>query len=129
MTIYLRMLPLPLERDDTIWRRIDGSWWSFPFAWSFPCLASLTTWAEFFVPRLHPFFLIPLLCHLSTLRSFVTLLDLPPHSLFYAVLLSMMNELCLLCAMLLEIVMSLAHLRFEFISWLTQVELRVSYRS
>ena len=42
MIIYLRMLPLSLERDDTIWRRIDDSGWSFPFAWSFPCFLDCT---------------------------------------------------------------------------------------
>ena len=45
MTIYLRMLPLSLERDDTMWRRVDDSWWSFLFAWCFPFLASLASWA------------------------------------------------------------------------------------
>ena len=38
---------------------------------------------SFLSPRLHPFFLILLLGHLSALQSFDTLLDLLPHSLFY----------------------------------------------
>jgi hypothetical protein len=33
---------------------------------------------------LHSFFLVLLSCHLSALQSFDTLLDLLPHSLFYA---------------------------------------------
>ena len=53
MTIYLRILPLSLERDNTMWRRVDDLWWSFPFAWSFPCLASLAilscSWASCFL--------------------------------------------------------------------------------
>ena len=83
MTIYLMMLPSSLEHDDTIWRRVDDSWWSFPFAWSFPCSASLTV-MSFLLPRLHHSFLILLSCHLSALRSFDTMLDLLRHSLFYA---------------------------------------------
>jgi hypothetical protein len=39
---------------------------------------------SFLSPRLHPFFLILSSCHLSALRSFATLLDHLPHSLFYA---------------------------------------------
>ena len=68
MTIYLWMLPLLLERDDTMWRRVVDLWWSFPFAWSFPCSASLVV-MSFLLPRLHPSFLIFLSCHLSILRS------------------------------------------------------------
>ena len=76
----------------------------------------LELFMSFLFPKSHLFFLFLLSCHLSALRSFVTLLDFLPHSLFYVVLSSMMNELCHLCAMLLEFVMSLVHLRFEFIS-------------
>ena len=38
------------------------------FTWSFPCSASLTV-MSFLLPRLHPFFLILLLCHLFSLWS------------------------------------------------------------
>ena len=69
MIIYLRMLPSSLKHDDTTWWMVDDSWWSFHFiAWSFPCSASLTV-MSFLLPRLHPFFLILLSCHLSTLWS------------------------------------------------------------
>ena len=44
----------------------------------------LELFMSFLSPRLHPFFLILLSCHLSALRSFDTLLDLLPHYLFYA---------------------------------------------
>ena len=159
MTIYLWMLPLSLERDDTIWRRVDDSWYSFPFAWSFPCLASLASWAvhELLISYIAPFFLILLSCHLFALWSltfcwafclthcfmpriliFASIndfllartfgsIDLLVHflwvsalvvdrvlwhssssSLFHGVLPSMLNELCHLCAKLLEFIMCLA---------------------
>ena len=44
----------------------------------------LELFMSFLSPRLHPFFLILLSCHLSALRFFNTLLDLFSHSLFYA---------------------------------------------
>ena len=44
----------------------------------------LELFMSFLSPRLHPFFLILLSYHLSALRFFNTLLDLFPHSLFYA---------------------------------------------
>ena len=47
-------------------------------------VSQLELFMSFLFPKLHPFFLILLLCHLSALRSFDTLLDLLPHSLFYA---------------------------------------------
>ena len=51
-------------------------------------LVQLASQYELFVsvlfPRSHLFFLILLSYHLSGLRSFDTLLDLLPHSLFYA---------------------------------------------
>jgi hypothetical protein len=125
MTIYLRMLSLSLEYDDTIWRRVDDSWWFFPFLFEV-FLIRLVSYLELFMnflSRLHPFFLILLLCHLSALWSFDTLLDLPPHSLFYAVLSS---------AFFMQSYWSLSyvflHPRFKFILWLTQIELRVSCR-
>ena len=39
---------------------------------------------SFLSPRLYPFILILLSCHLFAPRSFDTLLDILPHSLFYA---------------------------------------------
>ena len=41
---------------------------------------------------------------------------------------SIINEMCLHCAKLLEFIMCLASSLIEFISWLTQIELRVSCR-
>ena len=71
MIIYLRILPLSLKHDNTIWLRVDDSWWSFPFAWIFLVrLAShLELFMSFLSPRLHPFFLILLSCHLFALWS------------------------------------------------------------
>jgi hypothetical protein len=76
MTIYLRMLPLSLEHEDTTWRRVDDSWWSFP---SYLKLSLLELFMRF-LSRLHPLFLILLSCHTFDLWSLTFLLDLPPHS-------------------------------------------------
>jgi hypothetical protein len=70
MTTYLKMLTSSLECDDTMWWRIDN------FLWFFPSLH-----LELFMNTYYtPFSLILLLCHLSALWSFDTLLDLPLHS-------------------------------------------------
>ena len=47
-------------------------------------VSQLELFMSFLFPSSHLFFLILLSCHLSALRSFDTLLDLLPHSLFYA---------------------------------------------
>ena len=47
-------------------------------------VSQLELFMSFLSPRLHSFFLILLSCHLSALQFFDTLLDLLPHSLFYA---------------------------------------------
>ena len=47
-------------------------------------VSQLEMFMSFLFPRSHLFFLILLSCHLFALRSFDTLLDLLPQSLFYA---------------------------------------------
>jgi hypothetical protein len=86
MTIYLRVLPLSLERDETILWRINDLWWSFPFAWNFPCSASLAAWAvhKLLVSKIAPFLSHPLVMPSFCFLMFYTLLDLPLHSLFHA---------------------------------------------
>ena len=133
---------------------------------------------SFLSPRLHPFFLILLSCHLSTLRSchfigpstppFVLCLndlfsqmifcwwglirsvdqDLSVHLAFLCIIwsrrwgydklhvwscrLEFLPSWWMSCVFFSQSYWSsscaLFHLRFEFISWLTQIELRVSYR-
>jgi hypothetical protein len=75
ITTYLKMLPLSLECDDTMWWRIDD----FLVVLSF-----LASWVvhEHLVSHVVLLFLILLSCHLSTLSSFDSLLGLFPHSLF-----------------------------------------------
>ena len=47
-------------------------------------VSQLELFMSFLFPSSHLFFLILLSCHLFALRSFDTLLDLLPYSLFYA---------------------------------------------
>ena len=39
MTTYLKMLPLAVWCNDTMWWRVDDLWWSSRPTWSFPCLS------------------------------------------------------------------------------------------
>jgi hypothetical protein len=72
---YLKMLPLSLECDDTMWWRTDD----FLVVLSF-----LASWVvhEHIVSHVVLLFLILLSCYLSALWSFDSLLGLFPHSLF-----------------------------------------------
>jgi hypothetical protein len=84
--ILFEVCPLSLEHDDTIGLRIDNSWLSFSFCLKFFLVrlaSQLEPFMSFLFPILHPSFLS--FCHtIFLLFDLVILLDLPPHSLFYA---------------------------------------------
>ena len=83
MTIYIRMLPSSLKHDDTTWRMVDDSWWSIPFYLKFSLFGYPHSY-ELLVSYIAPLSFSSF-CHaIFLLFDLVILLDLPPHSLFYA---------------------------------------------
>jgi hypothetical protein len=85
MTIYLRMLSLSLECDDTIWQRVDDSCRSLLEVFLVRLASHLELFKSFLSPRFHPFlshsFVIPSFCSLILTFRWTFYLT---HSLFYA---------------------------------------------